>query len=101
MPPVKRRMYPTKQIAVAEMRVMLEQTKALLVELKAQPTPEQAISIDLPADVLFDFDKADLRPDAAPSLAKAAELIKSYPQAPLTVVISAARYFSPFHVPYE
>lgn len=28
-PPVKRRMYPTKQIAVAEMRVMLEQTKAL------------------------------------------------------------------------
>ena len=28
-PPVKRRMYPTKQVAVAEMRVMLEQTKAL------------------------------------------------------------------------
>ena len=28
-PPVKRRMFPTKQIAVAEMRVMLEQTKAL------------------------------------------------------------------------
>src|SRR5262249_59857592 len=27
--PVKRRMFPTKQIAVAEMRVMLEQTKAL------------------------------------------------------------------------
>jgi len=29
MPPVKRRMYPTKQIAVAQMRIMLEQTKAL------------------------------------------------------------------------
>jgi alkylation response protein AidB-like acyl-CoA dehydrogenase len=28
-PPVKRRMYPTKQIAVAQMRVMLEATKAL------------------------------------------------------------------------
>ncbi len=28
-PPVKRRMFPTKQIAVAEMRVMLEQTKTL------------------------------------------------------------------------
>src|ERR1043165_9671960 len=28
-PPVKQPMYPTKQIAVAEMRVMLEQTKAL------------------------------------------------------------------------
>jgi alkylation response protein AidB-like acyl-CoA dehydrogenase len=29
MPPVKRRMYPTKQIAVAEMWVRLEQTRAL------------------------------------------------------------------------
>jgi len=28
-PPVKRRMYPTKQLAVAQMRVMLEQTKGL------------------------------------------------------------------------
>ena len=64
----------------------LEQTRALLAELKARPTPEQAISIDLPADVLFDFDKADLRPDAAAPLAKASELIKSYPAAPLTVV---------------
>ncbi len=31
MPPVKRRMYPTKQIAVAEMRVKLEQTRALFM----------------------------------------------------------------------
>ena len=31
MPPVKRRMYPTKQIAVAEMRVRLEQTRALFL----------------------------------------------------------------------
>src|SRR3954462_1051400 len=29
MPPVKRRQYPTKQIAVAEMRIKLEQAKAL------------------------------------------------------------------------
>ena len=64
----------------------LEQTRALLQELKAQPTPQQAISINLPADVLFDFDKAELRPDAAPSIAKAAELLRSYPQAPITVV---------------
>ncbi len=64
----------------------LEQTRALLVELKARPTPEQAISIDLPADVLFDFDKAELRADAAPSLDKAAELIKSYATAPLSVL---------------
>ena len=33
MPPVKRRMYPTKQIAVAEMWVKLEQTRALFLRL--------------------------------------------------------------------
>ncbi len=32
MPPVKRRMYPTKQMAVAEMRIQLEQTRALFLQ---------------------------------------------------------------------
>ncbi len=32
MPPVKRRMYPTKQIAVSEMRIKLEQTRALFLQ---------------------------------------------------------------------
>jgi alkylation response protein AidB-like acyl-CoA dehydrogenase len=32
MPPVKRRMYPTKQIAVAEMRIKLEQTRSLFLQ---------------------------------------------------------------------
>jgi alkylation response protein AidB-like acyl-CoA dehydrogenase len=31
MAPVKRRMYPTKQIAVAQMRILLEQTRALFL----------------------------------------------------------------------
>jgi len=35
-PPVKRRMYPTKQIAVAEMLVMLEQTRALFLRTIAE-----------------------------------------------------------------
>ena len=30
-PPVKRRMYPTKQVAVAEMRIKLEQTRAMFL----------------------------------------------------------------------
>lgn len=43
MPPVKRRMYPTKQIAVAQMRVMLEQTKALWFQAmrEARPNPSK------------------------------------------------------------
>ena len=47
MPPVKRRMFPTKQIAVAEMRVMLEQTKALwfqaITEARPNPSKEQVL----------------------------------------------------------
>lgn len=47
MPPVKRRMFPTKQIAVAEMRIMLEQTKAIwfqaITEARANPTKEQVL----------------------------------------------------------
>ncbi len=46
-PAVKRRMFPTKQIAVAEMHVQLEQTKALwfqaITEARADPTKEQVL----------------------------------------------------------
>ncbi len=46
-PPVKRRMYPTKQIAVAQMRIMLEQTKSLwfqsISEAKPNPSRESLI----------------------------------------------------------
>lgn len=41
--PVKRRMYPTKQIAVAQMKIMLEQTKALFYQTmsEARPNPDK------------------------------------------------------------
>ncbi len=39
-PPVKRRMYPTKQIAVAEMHIMLEQTKALWFQAISEASPD-------------------------------------------------------------
>ena len=46
-PPVKRRMYPTKQIAVAEMRIKLEAAKALwfqaISEACCNPTKEQVL----------------------------------------------------------
>lgn len=40
MPPVKRRMYPTKQLAVSQMRVMLEQTKALWFQAISEARPD-------------------------------------------------------------
>src|SRR6059058_487352 len=46
-PPVKRRMFPTKQIAVAEMHIALEQTKALwfqaIGEARPDPSKEQVL----------------------------------------------------------
>ena len=52
--------------------------QAALKDLGAQVT-EQEIRIELAADVLFDFDKASLRPEAKPSLDKVVEVLKSYP----------------------
>jgi alkylation response protein AidB-like acyl-CoA dehydrogenase len=46
-PPVKRRMYPTKQVAVAEMRIKLEQTRALFLraagEAKVDPSKDERL----------------------------------------------------------
>ena len=43
-PPVKRRMYPTKQVAVAEMRIKLEQTRAMflraIADARVDPSKE-------------------------------------------------------------
>ena len=42
-PPVKRRMYPTKQLAVAQMQIMLEQTRAVWFQAisEARPNPSK------------------------------------------------------------
>lgn len=37
------------------------------------------VKVELPADVLFDFDKADIRSDAAAALGQLATLIRGYP----------------------
>lgn len=46
-PPVKRRMYPTKQITVAEMRIKLEQTRALFLraagEARVDPSKDERL----------------------------------------------------------
>ena len=62
----------------------IETTRTLLTELNARRS-DGTIVVDLPADVLFDFDKAVIRPDAEPALDKAAEVLKSYPTANVTI----------------
>ncbi len=41
------------------------------------------IQVDLPADVLFDFDKSDIRSDAAQALSKLAIIIRAQPKGPV------------------
>jgi outer membrane protein OmpA-like peptidoglycan-associated protein len=58
--------------------------KATLIELGARVTDKQ-IRITLPADVLFDADKADLRPQADVPLGKVAAVINGNPQAAVSI----------------
>jgi outer membrane protein OmpA-like peptidoglycan-associated protein len=51
--------------------------QGVLQDLKAKVT-EHEVKIELDADVLFDFDKYNLRPEAADSLRKVGEVAKSY-----------------------
>jgi outer membrane protein OmpA-like peptidoglycan-associated protein len=58
--------------------------QAALKDLGAKVT-EKEIRIDLAADVLFDFDKATLRPEAEPALQMVAAVLKSYPKATIAI----------------
>ena len=53
-------------------------------DLAAVETPQQ-IKVNLSADLLFDFDKSDIKPAATPELAKVLTLLKSYPNADVLI----------------
>lgn len=56
----------------------VEEVRQAMQELGARET-ELEVRVELPADVLFDFDRATIRPDAARALAHLATLIRSHP----------------------
>jgi outer membrane protein OmpA-like peptidoglycan-associated protein len=58
--------------------------QGLLQDLKAKVT-EHEVKIELDADVLFDFDKYSLRPEAADSLRKVGEVAKNYGNSPVLI----------------
>ena len=58
--------------------------ESVLKDLNAKVT-DREIRIELAADVLFDFDKHDLRPEAVPSLQKVAEVLRSRAGSPVTI----------------
>jgi outer membrane protein OmpA-like peptidoglycan-associated protein len=58
--------------------------QSVLKDLGAKVT-EHEVKIELDADVLFDFDKYNLRPEAADSLRKVGEVAKSYGNSPVLI----------------
>ena len=53
-------------------------------DLGAQVTDNE-IRIEMSADVLFDFDKATIKPAAEPALAKVASVLEGYPRAAVRI----------------
>ena len=58
--------------------------QSVLQDLGAKVTAHE-VKIELDADVLFDFDKYNLKPEATESLKKVGQVVQSYPQAPLLI----------------
>jgi outer membrane protein OmpA-like peptidoglycan-associated protein len=58
--------------------------EAVLRDLHAKVT-DREIRIELSADVLFDFDKADLRPVATETLQKVAEVLRAHAASPVLI----------------
>jgi outer membrane protein OmpA-like peptidoglycan-associated protein len=58
--------------------------QGVLKDLGAKVT-EHEVKIELDADVLFDFDKSDLRSEAADSLREVGEVAKSYGASPVLI----------------
>ncbi|HXG01785.1 MAG TPA: OmpA family protein, partial [Candidatus Binatia bacterium] len=70
--------------AVDDLKFRTEAVGGVVQALAVRETATE-IRIEMPADVLFDFDKAEIRPDAAKVLAQAAEVLRRHPNR--TVVI--------------
>ena len=62
----------------------VQEVRQAMQDLGATET-DLEVRVELPADVLFDFDKADIRSDAASALAQLATLIRAYPSGSATL----------------
>lgn len=58
--------------------------QSVLQDLGAKVTAHE-VRIEMNADVLFDFDKYSLKPEAADSLKKVGQAVQGYPNAPLVI----------------
>lgn len=63
---------------------MRPRTEALLTEFGAREEGGRIV-VSLPGDVLFDFDKSNVRADARPVLDRLVEILSAFPSAPVAI----------------
>jgi outer membrane protein OmpA-like peptidoglycan-associated protein len=69
---------------VLEIQGMVSGIRGVLQDLNAKVTAHE-VRIEMNADVLFDFDKYDLKSEATDSLKKVGQVVQNYPNAPLVI----------------
>jgi outer membrane protein OmpA-like peptidoglycan-associated protein len=70
---------------IIDLKERVESTGGKQLALEMKETAED-IRIDLAADVLFDFDKADIRPEASATLKEVAEVIRKQAKGGVVIV---------------
>ena len=67
-----------------DLRSRVEDVKGAAQALAMKETPTE-VKIELAGDILFDFDKADIRVAAEPALQRVVEIIRQYPKAQISI----------------
>jgi outer membrane protein OmpA-like peptidoglycan-associated protein len=85
-PPVDLRVPPPMDLRfqTMDLQFSIEDVKGAVQALAMKETPTE-VKIELSGDVLFEFDKADIRPDAETTLQQVVEVIKQYPRARVSI----------------
>ena len=67
-----------------DVQFAVEDVKGAVQALAMKETKTE-VKIELSGDVLFEFDKADIRPEAEPALQQVVEIIQQYPRAGVSI----------------
>ncbi len=77
--------YSSSSISYSASAITFPSSAISFYSAPIQTETAQTIEVTLPADILFDFDKADIRPTAQRALKEVADLIRDKARGPVTI----------------
>ncbi len=77
--------FPSSPISFSASKIDLPSSEISFYSALMQTETAKTIEVTLPADILFDFDKADIRPTAERALKDVADLIRSKAHGPVAI----------------